>query len=445
MALKLDKAKKAYQDSKKGGEFWTPDEGETRIYLHPPCREDDNYEPTDGLNYLPIGMHYSLGDDKKGACTCLDAERNKILKHPFFLDEYRKAKGTKLDLTQACPVCQAIYEGRMGDSDSVKASRYQLRYLWGITPMDFARRIGGTATTMSPTPSPYMTGQTIYDGVMKIIVEVGDITDMESVVLVKIVRTGQGLATKYQISADIETVRTPMKMDKGFKRTVLEAIKPGGECDLWKIAASLMKTQGEISALLSGVRIAEDDEEQPEGPAHPACFGCDYSEDEECSACGLVEKCAAKVLEKEEAEKPKPAAPKPAAPKPTAPKPAAPRPIASKPAAPKPATKPLPPVEPASKPAVLKASKPAPRPAPEPAPEEEEPPLPDDEEVAAAEAEASEEISEDVPEEVAAEEVPESDSDEDLDKLEEQLERMAKPKTGKTPTPITRTRTPTKR
>jgi hypothetical protein len=440
MGLKLDKAKKAYQDSKKGGEFWTPDEGETRIYLHPPCRDDDNYEPTDGLNYLPVGMHYSLGDDKKGSCICLDASRNKLLKHPFFLDEYRKASGTKLDLEQVCPVCQAIFEGRMGDAEAVKASRYQLRYLWGVTPLDFARRIGGAATTMSPTPSPYMTGQTIYDGVMKIIVEVGDITDMDAAVLVKIVRTGQGLATKYQISADIETVRTPMRMDKAFKRTILEAIKPGGECDLWKITASLMKTPGEITALLSGVRIAED-EEQPEGPAQPACFGRDYSEDEECSACGLAEECAAKVLEKEEAEKPKP---RPAAPKPAAAKPAAPKPAASKPAA----AKPLPPVEPASKPVAAKAaSKPAPRPAPEPepAPEEEEPPLPDDEEVAAAEAEAPEEIPEDVPEEAAAEEVPESDSDEDLDKLEEQLERMAKPKTTKAPAPVTRTRTPIKR
>jgi len=435
MALKLDKARKAYQESKRGGDFWSPDEGETRVYLHPPCREDDTYEPTDGLNYLPLGCHYALGADLKSMAVCLDAERNKILNHPFFKEAYRKEKGGKLNLKDGCPICQAIYEGTFGEEERCKGSRYQLRYLWGVTPFDFARRIGGAAVTMSPAPSPYMTGPTVYDGFMKAIVEVGDVTDLDQVVLIKIVKTGSGLSTKYQVSPDIETVKAPLRMDKAFKRVVLEAIKPYGECDLFKVAISMVKTHGELTALTSGVKLAPEEEEEEvasEGSARPACFGRDYSEDEECLACGLVTECGEKCAEKEVAPK---AAPKPAG-----------RPVGRPPASDKPKLPPVEPAEPvapkvatkASSKAVIKASaKPAPKPEPEPEPEEElepeEAPEPEPEE-------EPEEVLEEAPEE-------EANDEEDLDKLEEQLQRMSNPKDkGATRAPAkTPVRTPVKR
>ncbi|KKM17103.1 hypothetical protein LCGC14_1679160 [marine sediment metagenome] len=46
MPVKLDKMQEKYEEAQKG-DLWTPDEGETLLYVHPPCRDDDEHEPTD--------------------------------------------------------------------------------------------------------------------------------------------------------------------------------------------------------------------------------------------------------------------------------------------------------------------------------------------------------------------------------------------------------------
>jgi len=292
MALKLDKMKKAFQDSKRGGEFWSPDEGETRVYLMPPCRPDDTHEPTDGLNYVPVGVHFSVGKDNS-MVLCLDHEKNQILNHPF-VKEFLAPKGKKLDPNTICPICKALAEGRFNEEES-KEQRFNMRFLWGVVPVDYTRKIGGAPVQLPLTPSPYMTGSMVFDGFMKAIVEVGDITDFESAVLVKITKAGNGIGTKYQVSADIESVRKPLKLDKAMKRLILDSIKPEGACDLFKLAANLVKSQKEIEAMITGIKVAEEEApaEEETGPRRKPCYGLDYTEDVECKECPDVKGCAA--------------------------------------------------------------------------------------------------------------------------------------------------------
>jgi hypothetical protein len=295
MAGKLDikKAKKAYEESRQGGEFWTPDEGETRIYVLPPCRENDSYEPTDGLNYIPVGVHYSVGANEQ-MVVCLDPQQNPIIKHPF-IQEFLKKRGVVVDAEAGCPVCKAIYQGKMTEAKAA-ACRFQLRYVWAVMPWDHARQIGKPASKLTPAPVVYTCGRTVYDGIMKTIYEVGDITDFDSAVLVRIEKTGKELKTRYKVQPDIETLRQPVRLDKGTRRIILDAIKEEGDCDLFKVTASMIKGTAQASAVVTGIRTEEEEEvpetSSEESESRKACFGLDCVDDAECRSCEFKVECA---------------------------------------------------------------------------------------------------------------------------------------------------------
>lgn len=294
MALKIDKMKKAYQDSKQGGEFWSPDEGETKVYLLPPCREDDKWEPTEGLNYIPIAVHFGVGRENK-MIVCLDAEQNPIIRHQFVIDALKKS-GKIVDKDKGCPVCKAIHDGRMGEEDAAR-SRFQMRFMWGVIPINYARRIGAKPADLDPKAFVYMCGKSVYDGFMKVIYEAGDITDPAGAVFVKIEKTGTGMTTKYKVSPDIESLKTPVQLPKSMKRIILDAIKLGGDCDLFKIAGGLIRGTAEVAAVLSGVKTEEEDDKEGEeeaGPVRKPCFGLDCMDDPECRACEDRVECASK-------------------------------------------------------------------------------------------------------------------------------------------------------
>ena len=296
MPVKLDKMQEKYEEAQKG-DLWTPDEGETLLYVHPPCRDDDEHEPTDGLCYIPIRIHYSVGSDN-AALLCLDQKENSIIDHPFLREELKK-RGVHLSEKLECPVCKAIYEGRIAGDDA-KESRAQDRSLWGVTPVSFSRKVGGTQVALPPEPTPYMCGWKIFSALMSAFSECGDITDPDSAILCKLVRKGSGLTTKYDGSGpDLRTAKNPLKLDKGMRRVVREAMRPDGDCDLFSITASFVKSEAEAQAAVTGIRVVTDEpsESEPAGSATPGgqpCFGKDCTDDAECRACEQKVDCAEK-------------------------------------------------------------------------------------------------------------------------------------------------------
>lgn len=295
MGVNLDKMRQAYEDAQKG-DLWTPDEGETLLYVHPPCRDDDKHEPTEGLCYVPVVIHYSVGRDN-AAVMCLDRKENTLLDHPVIVEMLKK-RGVQLGEKLECPVDKAIFKGQIAGDDA-KDSRAQERWLWGVTPISFSRKFGGTHTKLPPEPTPYMCGWKVFSAIMAAFSECGDITDPDSAVLFKLQRKGTGLMTKYDgCGADLATVKSPMRLDKATRRLVREAMQPEGDCDLFAIAASFAKSEAEAQAAVTGIRVVTDEPDEPEPKADgdatsKGCFGKDCVDDDECRACEDKAKCAA--------------------------------------------------------------------------------------------------------------------------------------------------------
>lgn len=292
MAFDKKKYAKAYEKHRMGGDFWNPDAGETRVLVHSPCRGDaDTYEPTDGTNFVPIAVHYKVGGKM---VVCLDAEKNPIIRHPFVV-EFLKKRGIKLD-SDECPVCREIYDGGL-DEEAAADARFQMKFLWGVTPIDYKKSAADDAMVLKPRPGVLLCGKTVYEGIIKVILEEGDITNLDEAVLVKIGKEGKGLNTKYAVVADTRTLRKPLKASKALRRAVLASLKVEGDCDLFKLAANLVKSHSEVKAALSGIRVEESDvETSGGGDEPPSCFGLDYDpgDDDECGKCGHREACAEK-------------------------------------------------------------------------------------------------------------------------------------------------------
>ncbi len=295
MPVKMDKMQKAYEEAQKG-DLWTPDEGETLLLVHPPCRDDDEHEPTDGLCYVPVVIHYSVGRGN-AVVMCLDQKANPLIDHPF-LREILKKRGVQLGDELECPVCKAIYEGRIAGDDA-KDSRAQERWLWGITPISFSRKVGGSQVALPPEPTPYMCGWKVFNALMAAFSECGNITDFDSEVLFKLRRKGTTkFTTNYDgCGPDVATVKSPMKLDKSVRRLVREAMQPEGDCDLFNLAAGFVKSEAEAQAALTGIRVVKDEPDEPEPTGasgiRKSCYSKDCVDDDECRVCPDKDKCAA--------------------------------------------------------------------------------------------------------------------------------------------------------
>jgi hypothetical protein len=140
----------------------------------------------------------------------------------------------------------------------------------------------------------YISGNTVFKDLTDEIAngKPHDCTSMDAAVLMIIERVGTSFqSTDYKVRADQQTVRDPLKLDKGQRRIVMDAIKPDGSCDLLKFAAKLVKSPQRMEALLAGVD-ADTPQGGDDGPEQKACFGVDWVDDAECQACSDFNACA---------------------------------------------------------------------------------------------------------------------------------------------------------
>jgi hypothetical protein len=264
MALNMKKMKRDYEKHQKNGDWWQPPNGDTLVYIHPQCREDDKYEPTEGLNYIEVGVHYQIGGKM---VVSLDKSANPILTHPFVKAQLKK-KGVKI--SGPCPIAKAIREDMMSD-DEADASRRQQKFLFGVTPLYHRESKTKDWKKLDPNPQVYLAGKTIYEGILELFCELGDITGMEEATLVLIHREGKGKHdTKYKVSPCLDkgiegSVNTPMEVSGTLRARVEKALDD--DCDLFKVVASMVKSTTEVEQLLSGIEMVDDDEEEePEAP-----------------------------------------------------------------------------------------------------------------------------------------------------------------------------------
>jgi hypothetical protein len=257
MAVNMGKMRKGYESQKRGGDFFTFEQGDTKCFIHPPCREDDTYEPTEGLNYIPVVVHYNVGKNN-AMVVCQDPETNPIIEHPF-VKAFLKKKKIKLD--GECAVCAEIASGEM-DDDEADDSRPQTRYMWGITPLEQRSSKTDDWRRLNPKPCVAMVGKTLYDGFMELFFDNGDISDMAAAILGKVNRVGKGPRdTKYKVTADVQSLKKPLKLDSKLAKVIAKALAEGGDCDLFKIIANMVKSPAAVRAALTGVAVDESDED----------------------------------------------------------------------------------------------------------------------------------------------------------------------------------------
>jgi len=320
------------REAKKRGEFWTPDEGDTLVYVAP-CPPG-----VEGFPYVASTFHFNAKaqGSAKGSALCLDKGENALLTLDPFLDRLREMERDTDDLGH-CPICEAMDGLDKKVADEVKR---RTNYLFNIIPMRFRKKQGSPWVELGEGLRPYMCSYTVWDGICSVIGELGDVTDPNSAVLIQINREGTGQKTRYKVTADMATVKKPLVLDKATKTALREALADGGKGDLLRIVAAMTKDATTMAADWGGMELEGKGEEDK--PTKPACFGVDWDDSKECAKCPNTKQCrAASAAKRPQDAKPTPAA----AAKPT-PKPE------SKPAKPanKPVAKPTPPPEPEAEP-----------------------------------------------------------------------------------------------
>ena len=189
MAVNLDSMAKDRASKTKGGEFIKLENGDTVVMVSPPSRgDDDKFPPTAGLPYIEAVYHYGVGKQNM-THLCLDAEKNPIIKHPFVV-EILKKNGVKLEDGKQCPTCQKREAGELGEEEA-KNCRPQNRFAWGMTPMRHRNGPDKPWNELNPQPGIYQCGRTVWEGIVDVFSEYGDITKPEGAILVKITKAGK--------------------------------------------------------------------------------------------------------------------------------------------------------------------------------------------------------------------------------------------------------------
>jgi hypothetical protein len=291
MGFNKDKVKKRKSELS-GGNNFTAKEGETLLFF---C---DTGHPEDEFNFLELLVHYGLGQRRLPA-MCLDASRNPALVDPRVIELAQSEKNVDLvaEAKKGCPVCRRVW-GTDGvqalpkaEGDDIKANR---RYIFPVIPMAYKVKDGKNFQELDPRVQCWNTSYTQWDKITDELVEIGNPTDPESAVFLKVSRKGlKKNDTKYEITTDKSSFREPEKLSKHIKALILKETKPGESADIYRSAADLVKTADEMEALVTGIQVEQPAETTDADDDHPACFGLDYAEkDAECVACDDKGDCA---------------------------------------------------------------------------------------------------------------------------------------------------------
>lgn len=261
MAGKVDinKMRERHEEHQRGGDFIQFDGGETLLYIHPPCRDDDKWEPTTGCPYIPVTVHYGVG--KNGAMVVsLDIAKNTILAHPFMkpLLKDKKIRVPDPAKGEVCPIREALDGGGLTDEE-MDEMRPQTRFMYGATVLGTRRSSKDNwAMVTTPKPATMFVGKQIFDGLNEVFFDHADITDPMAAILVRVIKSGDKRTTAYKVAADPASAKKNVALDKAFRARLLAATEIGGDCDLWRIVGNFMKSPAEATALLSGVKVEGD-------------------------------------------------------------------------------------------------------------------------------------------------------------------------------------------
>lgn len=372
----------------KGPGFWkAKDPGFHGIFVCPPSDDMDGFPFLGGLD--GVFVHYQVGTENR-MHICL-AEDNAVVWSDPMSDALDRLNATrarngkpewvvKLDAGDGCPTCAECRDHDSSHSEEKRKSmgRNQLWLHnvipWWVMGLTGGKRIEEAAKEIRPWWASYKQ----WKGICDVITLNGDVTDPTNATLTVIKRTGKAFHdTRYEVSSDAESLRSPMTLPKPLRSLLASSTGPGGVNNLYALTAGLIRSADSVADILRGAPVSAT-KTVVAAQGKPSCFeaDCDPS-DRECQACPHKVACASACgvsVPGEMQTAPKLLMPeaRPAAPE------GKPAPSASAPRVATPAPIPAPIPASASIPAPARAPAPAVKAKPAPPPEEDE-----DEELAA--------------------------------------------------------------
>lgn len=278
---------KTGSDFGKGPGFFDFDEGTTLVYVCPPT------EAMKGIPYVRVDRHRGVGPGSRPTpVICLHPE-NPVLSNPEVL---RYLAERKIGLSGKCPTCVLL------DSETPPAGYTEERLgQMGFKPAYFMALIPWARLGKDNAVQPYSEAEKIprisimgpqcWDAVCKVIEETGDVTDPNAAVLVRVHRGPKNSQPLYTASADVDTVRVAMVLPKPQKALLRKAQEPGGDLDLYRCIAYMIKDEATMTALLRGEEVHT--QAASADPGKPHCFGLDCDpKDDTCVKCGVHTDCA---------------------------------------------------------------------------------------------------------------------------------------------------------
>jgi len=290
--VNTERVQKDRESRKRGSDFWSPDEGDTLLYVAP-CPPG-----IDGVPYVEGAFHFSATNrgEGKGASFCLDSNANAMLTdadpaHDAFVSRLKELDRDPDDMG-GCSICEALDSGDF-EKKVKDAARKQTRYMWNVLPIKYRKKQSAPWTDLNEGLRPYMCSFTVWDGICSVIGDLGDITDPNGAVLIILHREGTGMSTRYQVSADAATIKKPLVLDKATKQMLRDALKDGGTGDLLRIVAAMTKDRTTQEADWNGMKVEEGGGKSG-GDRKPSCFGVDWDDSKECAKCPHSGPCAKK-------------------------------------------------------------------------------------------------------------------------------------------------------
>ena len=273
----MKKARERVQSQQSGGRsWWKIPVGESLVYIaDSPYKEDD-------LNFVELWVHNEIGEDNK-MVICLDPEKNPVVQDPR-IQKFLKDSGK--DVSGGCRVCKAHDDGESLNKRQIGSSKF----LWNLIPLKYRRKSGGDWGFAEEAESllPLMCGPMLWEGIIDVYANDGDISNPDEAILVRVVRKGTGMTTKYDVSADTDSVRKGgIKLPKRVKAVLRQELQPNSSADLYKLVAGMMKSSSEVTSIYDGVEMEEEEEEKK-----PACFAFDFDgDDPDCKECEFLQDC----------------------------------------------------------------------------------------------------------------------------------------------------------
>lgn len=271
------KAREAERAASGSGKWLNLKEGgKYLLYICGPSREDDD------INYIEFTNCYGLGSDGKKRGVSLDTARN-----PLLLDErvqdFLTERGVSSD--GPCPLIEE-WEKRKEDGDKKGADDIKpgTRFVFNVVPLGFSSDLNAKEWGAAPNNGELCKmecGATVWEGIVDVINQAGDITNPEEATLVIISKTGQKMKTKYKVVADMKTTKKPMDLSDEIKAQLEEGLVAGADHDLYKTFADMVKPRDALEAILAGVDTDDDDDDEEDtGKGKKKAAAADEDEDE---------------------------------------------------------------------------------------------------------------------------------------------------------------------